>query len=642
MVKVAPGLLEVVREHSNDYRTFQAGQLKKFYSKWEKMGAPEIVLKLIQGYRIPFFQKPPLIYPNLKKGPFHTPISPEMTKIVQILKQQKVLEVAQISPSYISPMFLVPKLDGSARPIFNLKTLNKYVIVEPFHLINMCRIPDFLQPQDWLCKVDLSQAYFHTPIVKSQRRFLRLVYNQELLEMTCLPFGLCTAPKTFSILTNWVAQLMRQNWHMRILVYLDDFLIVHQDAHTLRKHVKILVQTLSHLGWVVNLEKSFLYPQREIIYLGILWKPWDNQKCLPVEKINVIVSKINLLLKTKGVTLKDLQRILGLLNFASFVVPRGRLNHRQLMIFMNSIPKKSSKTYPLTLQIAKELIWWKQNCQLSTLLHYPPPKNFLVTDASDIAWGAQLNDLTFSGTWSREEKHLHCNQKEMLAILYALQSQASLIRQSSLLIQCDNQTAVAYLRREGGTRSFPLMKITYQILNLLDQLQIHFTIHYLPGKYNNQADHLSRHRVTPEWHLLPTCVNTVFAKWGTPVIDLFASKTAHVVYNYVTRDLRDQKAVFHDAFSVPWNYPLAWVFPPPFLIPKVLMHLNQATGTYLIVVPRWEKVFWRADLKARALAAPLTLKNLQNYLRDQSTGRPPQNVENIVLEVWKCGGGHQQ
>lgn len=191
-------LEQTKNDTSNDSIRFRAGQLVHYHSKWKAMGAPEIVLKLIQGYRIPFTHKPPLIYPNVTNGAFKTPVTKEMSAIINKIKVQGILKVVQ------------PKPDGSPRPIFNLKVLNVFVKTQPFHLINMYRIPDFLQPRDWMCKVDLSQAYFHLKIFKSHRRFLRLVYNQELLEMTCLPFGLSTTPKTFSILTNWVAQILRE------------------------------------------------------------------------------------------------------------------------------------------------------------------------------------------------------------------------------------------------------------------------------------------------------------------------------------------------------------------------------------------------------------------------------------------------
>lgn len=626
---------------SNDSRSFQAGQLVHYYEKWMERGAPQVILKIIKGYRIPFVTKPPLSFPNVNSL-IHTQVSEEMTAVVQKMKLQGILKpVPIISPSFISHMFLIPKADGSQRPIFNLKVLNEFVRAEPFRLINMYRVPQFLQADDWLCKIDLSQAYFHLKVAEVHQRFLRLIYKGELLEMTCLPFGLSTAPKTFSMLTNWIAQTLRQE-NVRILVYLDDYLIAHQNPIILREHVQMTLNVLQTLGWCVNFEKSITIPQKSITYLGVLWRTWDNLKSLPEEKVTTTVTKIHQVLNQRQVTLSDIQSLVGLLNFASFVVPRGRLHHRHLLRFMNALLKRPTNKAVLPQVVQTELKWWIQNCHRSTLLHFPPPSHFLTTDASDLGWGAQLDNVPLTGSWSPKEQILHCNQKEMLAILHVVQLKAHKLSRSSLLIQCDNKTVVAHLRKEGGTKSLALMDITHKLLTLLDRHQILFTIHYIPGRYNNHADHLSRHRRPPEWHLIPECLETIFAKWGTPVIDLFASERAHVVHNYVTLDQRDHRALFYDAFSVPWNYPLAWVFPPPFLVPKVLSHLNQSTGIFLIVVPRWQKVFWRADLRARALAAPFVLKNLTVNLIDMSTGLPPPNIEDLTLEVWKCGGGRRK
>ncbi|XP_046960637.1 uncharacterized protein LOC124530496 [Vanessa cardui] len=426
--------------------------------------------------------------------------------------------------------------------------------------------------------------------------------------MTCLPFGLSTAPKIFACLTNWVAQILREKG-LRLVVYLDDYLIV-----TSR-------------------------PER-IVRARIVWDPWSNHKYLPQEKSAAIVTKVTRVLESGKETLKDLQSLVGVFNFASFAVPRGRLNHRATLNFLNTLPDQMvSMKRSLPDQVRRELHWWLKNCHLATRIHVPPPIHFLVTDASDLAWGAQLDIRTLSGTWNVKEQQLHSNQKELLAILKVLENHAEKMAGSSIMIQSDNRSAVAYLRNEGGTKSQPLTKLTHRILQIMDDHRIHFKIHHIPGLFNPQADSLSRLHRPPEWHLMPNCTKIVFVKMGTPVIELFASKTARVVANYATLDLKDHEAMYHDAFSIPWNFPLAWIFPPPFLIPKVLIHLNQATGLYLIVVPRWEKVFWRADLKSRSVAPPFTLTNLKRFLIDTTTGLPPPKVQDMTLEIWKCGGG---
>ncbi|KAH9640359.1 hypothetical protein HF086_001711 [Spodoptera exigua] len=110
----------------------------------------------------------------------------------------------------------------------------------------------------------------------------------------------------------------------------------------------------------------------------------------------------------------------------------------------------------------------------------PPPMHFLTTDASDIAWGARLDNLSLSGLWSEAEKDLHCNQKEMIAILRVLEDHCQLLKHKTILIQSDNKSVVAYLRHEGGTKSAPLLDLTCKVFQIIEQYQMHMKVFHIP------------------------------------------------------------------------------------------------------------------------------------------------------------------
>ncbi|KAI5699222.1 hypothetical protein M8J76_011662 [Diaphorina citri] len=115
-----------------------------------------------------------------------------------------------IRSGFLAPMFLRQKPNGSIRPIFNLKPLNQYIKLRRFRLINHYRIPGFLQEDDFLATIDLSEAYCHVPVKEGHRRFLSFHFEGKIYSWKCLPFGLASAPQAFSQLTNWVAELLRK------------------------------------------------------------------------------------------------------------------------------------------------------------------------------------------------------------------------------------------------------------------------------------------------------------------------------------------------------------------------------------------------------------------------------------------------
>nr|CAI5820270.1 unnamed protein product [Callosobruchus analis] len=140
-------------------------------------------------------------------------------------------------------------------------------------------------------------------------------------------------------------------------------------------------------------------------------------------------------------------------------------------------------------------------------------------------------------------------------------------------------------------------------------------------------------------HLRETVTQQLFLRWGHPVIDLFATKQSRVVPHYVSQFANDIKAVYTDAFSRDWNFEIAWVFPPPALMPRVLHHLNAAKGTYIVIAPRWHQAFWFPDLQRRALESPIRIQDLHLNLIDLTTNQPPPNAELLRLEAWGLQGG---
>uniref|UniRef100_A0A8D8SPA0 Enzymatic polyprotein n=1 Tax=Cacopsylla melanoneura TaxID=428564 RepID=A0A8D8SPA0_9HEMI len=504
------------------------GQLSKFVEVWRTMGAPEGVLKVIRGYAIPFSSRPPLLPLSIPLPPCClTPSSPLMDIQVKKLVDQRVLVRNPFDSGYLSPLFLVSKADGSQRPIINLKRLNLFLSLKKFHLINHFRLPDFLQKGDFLAKIDLSQAYFHVPIRPSHQRFLSVAYRDSLYCMTCLPFGLASAPQIFSSLTNWVASLLRK-LGIRVIVYLDDFLLANQNPDCLRSQALMTVRILQNLGWTVNLAKSVLTPALSCQYLGIVWNPTSDFKSLPPGKQSVIYRYLLVILQSRLWSWKISKVILGYLSFAAFVVPLGKLHYRQIQWASRHLPRHQPlRQSVIPNRALSQIQWWLGALHRTSPIFPPSPQAFLTTDASNSGWGAVVNNLTFRGAWGEHQKEWHINLKEMFAVRRALELNLSLLQNKAVLVQSDNRTVVSYIHREGGTKSLKLLQEVERLFSVAACYNIGLIGRFIPGRYNAWADNLSRQKRLPDWNLSQNVTHLIFAQWGVPEIDLFCDGHLH-------------------------------------------------------------------------------------------------------------------
>ncbi|KAL0186275.1 hypothetical protein M9458_017945, partial [Cirrhinus mrigala] len=168
-----------------------------------------------------------------------------------------VIHPAQSESGFYSRYFLVPKKDGGLRPILDLRHLNRALMKRPFKMLTLKQILSHVRPGDWFLTLDLKDAYFHIQIAPHHRRFLRFAFEGVAYQYTVLPFGLSLAPRTFTKCMDAALLPLRQKG-IRILNYLDDWLVLAQSEAELLSHRALLLSHLECLGLRVNLSKTNL------------------------------------------------------------------------------------------------------------------------------------------------------------------------------------------------------------------------------------------------------------------------------------------------------------------------------------------------------------------------------------------------
>ena len=97
-------------------------------------------------------------------------------------------------------------------------------------------VADLLRPGDFMCKLDLKDAYCSVPLHRRSQKFIRFQFQGRTYQFTCLPFGLTSAPRIFTKILKPVTGILRK-MGIRIIVYLDDMRIMNSTLEGARKDI---------------------------------------------------------------------------------------------------------------------------------------------------------------------------------------------------------------------------------------------------------------------------------------------------------------------------------------------------------------------------------------------------------------------
>ena len=152
--------------------------------------------------------------------------------------------------------------------MIDLSTLNTFIRQTPFKMETVASILNAVQENDLLGSLDLKDVYFQVPVHPSSRKFLRFVSQGTVYQFKVLCFGLSTAPQVFMRVFAAVSAWAHTRG-IRLLRYLDDWLVLASSETKARQHVQELLLLCHNLGIVVNEKKSDLVPSRSASYLGM-------------------------------------------------------------------------------------------------------------------------------------------------------------------------------------------------------------------------------------------------------------------------------------------------------------------------------------------------------------------------------------
>ncbi len=620
--------------------------LVRFWGAWLALPNPSRwLLRTIRlGYAIQFARRPPK-YRGFHSTTVRAADAPILRAEIAVLLAKDAIEPvppADMRSGFYSPYFIVPKKSGGLRPILDLRVLNRALHRLPFKMLTPKRIFGCVRPRDWFAAIDLKDAYFHVSILPRHRPFLRFAFEGRAYQYKVLPFGLSLSPRVFTKVAEAALVPLREQG-VRILNYLDDWLILAQSQDQLCEHRDMVLSHLSQLGLQVNWEKSKLSPVQRISFLGMELDSVSQTARLTQERAQSVLNCLNTFKNRTVAPLKQFQRLLGHMAAAAAVTPLGLLHMRPLQHWLHGrVPRWAWQSGTLRVQVTpacrqtftpwSDLSFLRAGVPLEQVSRHA----VVYTDASAKGWGATFNGHAVSGVWTGPQLHWHINCLELLAVHLALNRLKRRLRGEHVLVRTDNTATVAYINRQGGLRSRRMSQLARHLLLWSRKHLRSLRAIHIPGLLNRTADELSRAALPGEWRLHPQTVQLIWRRFGLAQVDLFASlETSHCQLFYSLTD----GTLGTDALAHSWPRGLhKYAFPPVSLLAQTLCKVGEEEEQILLVAPYWPTRTWFPELMLLVTASPWQIPLRKDLLTQRRGTLWHPRPDLWKLHVWSLDG----
>ena len=284
----------------------------------------------------------------------------KVMKEVELKRYAGPFETIPFDDDFIqSPIGLVPKDSGTkTRLIFHLSypkesgiSVNARTPAE----MTTVSYPDFDEAIKlclkegkfcYIGKSDFSAAFRHLPIKPEHWRYLVMKAKSPIdgkyyyFFDKCLPFGASVSCSHFQAFSDAISHIMKYLSKKSNVNYLDDFLFAAFKKLHCDEQLKTFLWLCEKIRFPVSADKTF-WGARRLSFLGLLIDTAEQRVRIPEDKriraINMIMYVLNKV--NKKITLRQLQKLCGFLNFLNKCVIPGRAFTRRLYAHGNKLSK---------------------------------------------------------------------------------------------------------------------------------------------------------------------------------------------------------------------------------------------------------------------------------------------------------------
>ncbi len=542
--------------------------------------------------------------------------------------------------------FIVPKKGGGLRPILDLRVLNRALHKLPLKMLTHRRMIKCIQPQDWFAAIDLKDAYFHVSILPRQRPFLRFAFEGRAWQYRVLPFGLSLSPRVLTKVLEGALIPLREVG-VRILNYLDDWLILAQSREQLSDHRDLVLRHLSQLGLRVNWENKQALPRAENLFsrCGVRLGEYDGrphggtcpssaelpeflqrQECGTTETVSEAPGAYGIRSCSHAARIASYETTSALATLPGPEVGMApRYTASRYIPAVSPLPQPLDRPCLSTGRGAPRTSVPAYCCHNRCLQH---------------GLGRYMQRAGSLGLWTGPRLLWHINCLELWAVHLALRQFRPLLLGKHVLVCTDNTAAVSYINRLGGIRSHRMSQLARHLLLWSHTQFKSLRAVHIPGQLNRAADALSRQLTFPgEWRLHPETIRLIWSRFGEGQVDMFASPESSHCQLYFSLT---EGPLGTDALAHSWPRALRkYAFPPVSLLAQTLCKLREDEEQVLLVAPHWPTRTWFPELISLATAPPWRIP-LRKDLLSQGLGtiwHPRPDLWN--LHVWLLDGTRQ-